>query len=263
MIYDPYKPFNPIYMGAAKALFGAGRGSYSAAGKYINSMLKSSGGPNVTTTQVRKRVKSKRKSFAARVRALEAYKHNTINDSVNAAAGITANTIYTNSITTKVTQGDTNADRTGDAIQLVALKIKGVINSATTAGAYGYRILVGWSTKQFNVSGSAAGLGLTDIFLPSTGANWTPSAIVNPKAFTVLHDSMVDINSQITATADLAQVDIKVPLSGKFEYVSSGSVYGKTRNLYLIVIPAVIGGTSGTTQCGSYAFNTDLIFQDQ
>lgn len=265
-MYDKSKSFSPAYIAAAKTLFGAGAMSYSAGNRYLNNAMANSigarsGGPNVVTTRVRRPMRGSRRSFAARVRSVAPYKHNTINDSTN-TSGMLSNNIYTNSLTTKIIQGDTNAQRTGDAVQLVALKIKGVINTPTTAGAYGYRVLVGYSTKQFNVSGSTSGLTATDIFLPSSGTLWQPGAIVNPKAFTVLHDSVIDINSLVTATADLAQVDIKVPVTGKFDYISDGSVYGKTRNLYMIVIAAVVGGSSGITACGTYALNTDLIFQD-
>lgn len=262
MIYEPYKKFSPSYVGLAKTLFGGGAASYAASNRYLNRQLGRSGGNAVNVSYVRKPRRGSKRTFAAKVRSLESYKHYPINDNVN-TANLVANTVYTTSVTTKVVQGDANYQRTGDAIQLVALKIKGVISSATAAGAYGYRVIVGYSTKQYNLSGSAAGLGMTDIFIPGTGTNWSPSAIINPKAFTCLHDSMIDINSQVTATSDLAQVDIKVPLSGKFDYITDGSVYGKTRNLYIIVIAAVIGGVTGTTSCGSYAFNSDLIFQDQ
>jgi len=143
------------------------------------------------------------------------------------------------------------------------LKIKGNIQSASTAGGYAYRIIVGYSTAQKNVTASSLGLVNTDIFLAGTGTNFIGGAIINPKAFTVLHDSVVDINSPVAATADIAQIDIKVPLSGKFDYIGENGVYGKVRNLYIVVIGAVIGGTTGTTACGSYFLNSDLVFQDQ
>jgi len=230
----------------------------SKANKQVSDAI--AGSNRVYTSRVARRIGSSR-SFAARVRSLSSYHHNNIADSSN-NTNMTHNSIYTTSITPKVGQGDSNAARNGDAIQLISLRVKGYISSDSNAGAFGYRILVGYHTKQFNVLASTSGLSATDIFLPSSGASWQPGAIINPKAFTCLYDSSVDINSAIASTVDLAQLDFKVPLSGKFEYISDGSVYGKTRNLYMIVIGGKHGGTAGVTSAGFFSLNTDLIFQD-
>jgi len=209
----------------------------------------------------RRRKTKSSNSFAARVRRLSSYKHNTIVDATNGGAML-HNNIYTTNITAKVTQGDTNADRSGDSIQLVALKLNGVIHSAAVSGAYTYRVLVGYSGEEYTSTFAATGLPSTEIFLPNGGTSFMAHAIVNPKAFTVLSDTCYDINSLVAAAADLISVNIKVNLSGKFPYQASASTFGKYKNLYVVVIGGVVGGTAGVTAAGSAFINTDLIFQD-
>jgi len=200
-------------------------------------------------------------SFAARVRSLEPYKHNTINDStINNT--LVHNSIFTTNLTSKITQGTANTDRIGDAVYLVSLKLKGLVNTPTTAGAYCYRVIIGWSGEEYNVSASTSGLTTAEIFLPTQGGNFPGGSNINPKAFTCLYDEFIDINSIVTAVADLQTMSIKVPLNQKFVYQASGSIYGKLKNLYLVVIAHVVGGTTGTTACGSMVLNADVVFQD-
>jgi len=216
---------------------------------------------NTMTVRRRALRRGSSNSFANRVRSLAPYKHNAIPDASNTAV-MTHNTIYTTSITAKVAQGDTNADRDGDAIILTAFKWSGVYNSPTTAGAYICRVLIGYSGEEYNVTGSNAGLIAAELFLPGTGGSFFARAIVNPKAFTVLSDTFYDVNSLITTTSDVKTVEGKIQLSGKFPYQQSTSAFGKFKNLYMVVISGVVGGVSGTTASGSFFINTDLIFQN-
>lgn len=202
----------------------------------------------------------KRTSFKERVMQIAPAFHKTIADNV-ATATILHNGIFSYNITAQVVQGTTNQDRVGDAIQLLALKLNGLVATGTPVGAYQIRVLVGWSGEEYNPATLGSGLGSSEIFLPGTGANYTTNSIVNPKAFTVIHDEVMDINS-VTANAELSNVMIKVPVRGKFSYQSSGSVYGKTRNLYLVVTGVVIGGTSGVTTVASFQSGIDLVFKN-
>lgn len=74
---------------------------------------------------------------------------------------------------------------------------------------------------------------------------------------------MIDINSLVATASDLKTIAFTVPLSGKFSYQASAAVFGKMKNLYIVVIAHVVGGVNGTTACGSMVLNTDLVFQDQ
>lgn len=189
--------------------------------------------------------------------------HDQQNDSLLQVFPMTHNTIYTNNITAQVIAGTTNQDRQGDAVYLIGLKVTGNFITATTAGAYRYRVMVVTSGEEYDF-GVAFGSGLTstEIFLPNSGAAVRPSAIVNTKSVTVLADEDFDVASQIAATSDIVSTKFYVPLKRKFEYQAQGSVYGKTKNIYLVIIGYVAGGTSGVTSAGGGYFNTDLIFKN-
>lgn len=184
--------------------------------------------------------------------------------------GETSPTLVHNTVTSMcptqgITQGDGNTNRDGDAIELEALKLKGSLVTATTAGAYQYRVMVGWSGEEFTTANIATGLvsaiGATELFLPST-QGWVNNALVNPKAFTILYDQTFDLNSQIAATQDIYNFNVTVPIHQGFSYQSSGSVQGKNRNLYVVVIGSVAGGTTGTTAAGQILLAYDLVFKN-
>jgi len=209
----------------------------------------------------RKRVARRRKTFAARVRNLAPYKHNTINDnSFNPT--LTHNTIYTTNITAQITQGDSITGRDGDAVILTSLKCKGAIQTAAATGAFMYRIIVCWSGEEYDLIGSSAGLSAGELFLGSQGGSFNCNSNCNPKSVTVLYDEHISINSLIATTSDVQQIFFSVPINQKFSYQSSGSRFGKMKNLYVVVIPSVVGGTSGVTSCGQVFFNTDMVFQN-
>lgn len=220
-----------------------------------------SGGSGVTTVQKKRRKAVGRyNSFAKRVLATEAAHHSTTSDtSCNQA--MLHNAIYTFGPTQTIVQGTNNTQRAGDEVYLCALKVSATIVTDTAAGAFSYRVMVGYSGEEYAAaSGFVSGLTLANLFLPNTGGANATTAIVNPKTFTVVDDRMVDINSLITATADLKTLAYTCSLNTKFPYKASGSVYGKTRNLYLVVIGFKAGG-SGATAVGTALFNTDLIFK--
>lgn len=211
-----------------------------------------------TMVTTRSRTRVNRTSFKKAVENIKPAKHY----SAETNATMTAGTIYTCSPTVVVTQGDLNSNRDGDAIILCSLKIKMNFFSDAVAGAYTYRILVGYSGEEYNASTfTSAALTSTELFLPNTAA-FATHGIINPKAFTVLHDETVDINSQIAATVDLATLAFTVNLANfHFLYQSSQSIYGKTKNLYIVILGNVAGGTPGTTATGSAILSYDLVFK--
>jgi len=142
------------------------------------------------------------------------------------------------------------------------LKIKNAIFSSTAAGAYQFRILVGYSGEEYTANNyTTTRLTATELFLPDT-FNWGVNGLINPKAFTCLYDSTVDINSQITGVADITNHAFTVDLGNQhFNYQSSGSTFGKTRNLYMLVIGCAAGGVSGVSPVGTINTAVDLIFK--
>lgn len=220
------------------------------------------GGIKSKTGTKRKRVGGKRQSFQKKVLALAGAKHWTV--SLNPSTK--HNNYYNFSPTVGVVTGTTNNTRIGDEIYLAALKVMASFCTDNTAGAYQYRIIVGFSTTQDTTAliGSAMPqtTQMTAMFLPNTGSNLQTTAIINPKTFTVLDDRTIDSNSQIAATQDIQCVNYTVPINQKFVYFGSTSAYGKTKNLYVLLFPIVLGGVNNVTLTGQHFISTDLIFKD-
>lgn len=224
------------------------------------SQIRGGNSQTLTTTRKRKRQPQRLSLKKAIINTFPA-KHYT----AEASVANTHNVILSMCPTQGITQGDGNTNRDGDRIFLEALKIKGQMQSATTAGCYSHRIIVGWSGEEYTTANIAnsfvAGLTAAEIFLPSTTTNWMPGALINPKAFTVLLDETYDINSQVTATQDGVSFAHTIPLKTDFSYQATASVQGKTRNLFVIVTGAVANGAGGTS-IGNHICSVDLIFKN-
>lgn len=218
------------------------------------------GGVTKQKSKQARRKYGRTKTFQERVRGMEPAKHNTINDST-AQATLTHQTIFTRDITQNITQGDGNANRDGDAIFIEAVKLNGFYQTAAATGAYQCRVLLGWSGEEYTIGAMGAGLTAAEVFLPNTGANWAAASIINPKAFTVLYDTTIVINSLTANAVDLESFQTTVPIKKKFSYQSAASVYGKVRNLYLVVVASVNGGTPASTAAGVCGVNIDTIFK--
>lgn len=197
---------------------------------------------------------------AALLKNLDSH-HATVSDGTAFAAAMVSNTLYTHNVTQNVPQGTTNATRIGDKIHMISYSYNGFITSNIAAGAYSYRVMLLWSGEEFSNTGLSSGLGSTQIFLPNSGTNMLATSLVNPKAVTVIDDFTVDINSQISATSDVVTWSRTIPIRKDFMYKSTGSTYGKTKNLYVVVMGYVSGGTTGVTGVGAIGFSDDLCFK--
>lgn len=215
------------------------------------------GTTSTIVTGKRKRATNKN-SFAAKLMKAQPAKHYANSSTFN----MTHNTLYTVVPTTGIVQGDTNAQRDGDFIHLAALKIKGAFISDTADGAYTYRILVGYTGEEYNLpTVFGSGLGSTELFITNTPAASVTFGIVNPKAFTVIYDQSLDINSLTATGSDLASFSFTCPLDKKFPYQADGSVFGKSQNLAIVVMAFKSGGVTGTTAAGGISLSYDLIFK--
>lgn len=216
--------------------------------------------PNSITYTKRPGNLRRRKSFKKRVKQTEPAKHYAGTTPVS----LVHNTGVTLIPTAGVVQGTSNSQREGDSIDLAALKIRGFYNSSSTAGAYTCRIIVGWTGEEYN-NGTvlASGLGSSEVFLANTVTSLVPAGIINPKAFTVLYDTVIDVNSLIAASLDIESFAFTVPLNDTtFPYQADASVFGKQKNLAVYVVAAVAGGTTGTTAAGGITMTYDLVFKD-
>lgn len=210
-----------------------------------------------TITKTRKRQRGSN-SVSKQIMRTMPSKQNTQDTS----ATLTHNTLVTLNLTQLIVQGQDNASRIGDSVNLSALKLKGSYFSAATAGAYQFRMLVGYSGEEISAATFTSGLGTSQLFLPNTATTFSTNGIVNPKAFTVLYDTTIDLNSQIANVVDIAAIVGTVSLNdAKFQYQSSASVYGKIKNLYIVCMAIVGAGSSGVTAAGTFVLGTDLIFK--
>jgi len=256
MYYDPYK---------AKK-FAQGIGGVMLATQLpqkVATNMAMRKGRSYTTTMKKKKTKSSTSSVKqVMLKSIDSH-HSTISDNVNilSGAGFTHNTMNTANLTAAITQGTANNNRLGDKIHLEKLVIEGIFAAPTTAGAYNYRIIVCWSGNEYGPVGLNSGIGSSEMFLPNTGAAFITNGIPNPKGPTVLWDARYDINSAISTTADIVTFRKVINLKQDFAYESSGAAYGKYKNLYVVVIGCVIGGSTGTTQVGNVAFATDVVFK--
>jgi len=264
MVYAPPMPYNPFgginpYALGITGLGLASMYSQKNAGRTAVGRRSFSGGGTNTLVRHKRKSFKKGKSFRMRVLAIEPAKHYSYQPN---QSPMTQNTLYTTIPTAGIVQGTSNATRIGDAISVEALKIRGQFQSAVAANLYSYRIIVGWTGEEFPLGTAfGSGLGVTEVFLPFTTLV-TVLSIVNPKAFTVLHDETIDINSSIPDTSEVVSFGTTVPIHQKFSYQSTASAQGKTKNLAVIIVGFVAGGATGVTSVGSCFTAMDLIFKD-
>lgn len=200
----------------------------------------------------------KRKSFKAKMYASKPAKHVTGEEGVTMAH----NTLYTLTPTAIPVQGDADNSRDGDSIVLCGLKLRGYYNTDTAANGYSFRVIVGYTGEEYANTVFGSGLGTSELFLPNTGGTSTVG-MINPKAFTVLHDEKFTCNSQITGVRDKLDYNIFVPLGDKlFYYQAGGSRLGKIRNLVVVICGDVIGGVSGVTAIGGTTITYDFVYKN-
>lgn len=204
-----------------------------------------------------------RSSFKTKMLASTPAKHYMTNDNQTAVVGALHNTLYTCNLTSAIVTGSADNQRIGDAVQLLSLKLNGLLSSnAATNQACQFRLIIGWSGEEFSLPNTfASGLGNTQVFQAGTGTAWQNTAIVNPKAFTVIDDRVITLNNSITGVADVQEIAYTVPCNTAFFYQSAASTLGKTRNLYAVFIACTLNGVTGVTNAGSIALSTDLIFK--
>jgi len=206
-----------------------------------------------------RRVKKNRKGLKNKILSLEPTKHYA-----NASAtALVSSAIYSVFPTVGIVQGTSGATRIGDSIELCALKIKGYYSSAATAGAYSFRIIVGYTGEEYNFPATLNNSGITaaEMFINNTPTNWATNGIINAQAFTCIFDQTMDVNSQIAATSDLSSYSFTVPLNKHFAYQSQGGVFGKYKNLCIAVVSDVVGGSGGSTSTGQTVLAYDLIYK--
>lgn len=210
-----------------------------------------------TLTQRRKPRRRQYRSFTRKVLNVFPAKHLTNTTTVTINNG----RIYTMNLTQQIAQGTGGSQREGDAVMLEALKVGGHFQTSTESNAFIFRVLVGYSGEEYNTAVLATGnLSVDELFQPNTAGQIT-AGIINPKAFTVLYDKVIDLNSQIDGDRTIQSIKDTIQLNKKFPYQSSGSIYGKSQNLYMVVCSNQ-PDTAIDVANGSAILSYDLIFKD-
>lgn len=237
-------------------------GKYAAMTMWPNrrsTALRTGRSRTLSITKTRRKKAYGRSSFKDQLYNNMAAKH------VNGEQGVTMvhNTLYTLVPTAIPTQGDSNSNRDGDAIVLCALKLNGFYNTDVAAGPYCFRVIVGFTGEEYSNTTFGSGIGTSDLFLPNTGGTVTTNGLINPKAFTCLYDEKYTVNSEIAATRSRVDYNIYVPLNNqKFYYQSAASALGKTKNLIVVIVGDIVGGTTGTTAVGGTSVSWDFIYKN-
>ena len=239
---------------AASTFFGADRAARKS--DTVSSMGGSSGshGQRYLTSKSKK----KKSNLKQKIINYKQAKHQAASDLCN----MLHSSIFVKSLTTLITQGDTISNRDGDEIYLEALKYAINIQAPATANGYSYRFMVILHDNEVTANWATGGLAVADLFLPGTEANWGANAIPNSKAVTVLHDEVLDINSQVAGAIDCYSIKGTVQLNRLFPYKASGSTWGKFKNLYMVLIGCSCAGTAGVTATGTAVVAYDLIFKN-
>lgn len=215
----------------------------------------------IRTIKKAKRRRAGYNTLKRQILNIESAKHMTDQPTAVPGGNMTMNTLYTYNVTSKVAQGTGVNQRIGDSIYLEALKIRGNYIVPQDAGGYVARILVGYSGEEYSATGFASGLGTGEVFHAPTANAWSPNGLINSKAFTVLYDQTIDINTLTTTNEELSSFVATVPLKKDHDYQAAASIYGKKTNLYIVVVGAAVGGSSGTTNVGNIIMSLDLIFK--
>lgn len=237
----------------------ANKRSVGSEGSYANKRMKTT---KYFNKGVNRRSTSSKKAAAPSevkkaILSMSATKHFTKTRGTN----MIMDEIYTYNITQHVVQGTNDQQRIGDEIYLTYLAVKGNFFSASTAGAYQYRVAIIQSGEEYATANfTNGGLSAPELWLPDTD-DYSTQAQFNPKSVTVLHDERIDINSTIPLTNDVAQFNFKVALNKKFQYQEPNSDFGKKYSIYAVIYGFVFGGTSYTTAVGQGSMSFDLGFK--
>lgn len=260
MYYTPYQ--GSKYRAAGYALTGSTLfGSNPNAPKVTQAM---SGSRSRSYTKTKRKNKGARSYTLTRaIRGTQPAKHCPFSD-IAITSGL-HNNIYTWGPSQAIVRGSANDQRIGDSCFLEALKLNfyGVSNAAIQK-AVELRIIVCYSGEEYSnaFTFTSSGLQPSEMFVTSALNGWMPNSLVNPKGITVLDDRTIVFNNSLSGIADMESLSYTVPLQTKFPYQSAGSIHGKNRNLYVVVMGSILDGVTNSTLAYSCNFSGDLIFKD-
>lgn len=185
----------------------------------------------------------------------------------NTPASWTHNTIYTFNPLSNIPIGAGENSRIGASIHVKSIRLN---YEFTTFGASNpddqVMVRLMW-VKNIAQGGSGTDipgsfLASSDLFLTTSGGNGIKN-IPDFTRSTVISDQIVRLPTSHVSGRYVAAVgscDMMVPF--QFHYNSPTSNYGKDYNYYLVLIPYVAAGTTGTTIAGTVRFDCLTNFTD-
>jgi hypothetical protein len=179
-----------------------------------------------------------------------------------AASGVTHNTIYTANVLNGISQGTGDGNRIGDSIHIDHITLNCLLDTATGSSnvvPVKLRVMLLACTAQYTQASFGSGLGSSDLFY-ATSTNLLISRL-NPRLCKLLCDEIIHIQPTVAAVGTVGYGHINCKVDAPFEF-RTGTQYGTAANLYLVTIPYVVGGTSGTTQAGAFAYDYAVTFRD-
>lgn len=189
---------------------------------------------------------------------------------INTKLGLapTAHTMYTYNVLDQITKGTDDENRIGEHIHLknFLLNIQTTssqIDQAVDNGVEKYmRIIALTDNAQYTGSGyPGTGFGYSDLFQHNDKTLNMVSPILKENV-TVLKDRVYKIcDGNLSKTIQSKHIKFNVPLNRNFVY-QDGSTYGKTWNLYIVVIVDVPTVTPATYINSVYSWGSHLNFSD-
>lgn len=176
-----------------------------------------------------------------------------------AVGGMARDVIYSYNVTAQIVQGTADGNRVGDKVQLKSVELRGNYYTDVAAAFYRFRVITFWSGEEYNPSVtaySAAGVSSGEIFVQPCNSNF--DGVINTKAVTLVSDRVYDINSLITAYNDGVTVTGAFNVKQNFPFQAAGSMFGKTKNLYIAVIASWVSANAGPPAT-SGAFGSSIV----
>jgi hypothetical protein len=170
-------------------------------------------------------------------------------------------TVYSFNPLSVITPGTGSSQRIGAGIRLKGLSFKFNIMSNNTFTNQGvWRILLVASTYQGGLPNFGAVLNTGHLFYATTGLDFT-AAHVDSRIAKVVCDELVHVVPTISGSFAFMNGFIDCSVDIPYEYQTTSS-YGVNSNLYLVVIPSLAYGTTGSTVCGSITGESLICWAD-
>lgn len=164
----------------------------------------------------------------------------------------THDTLYSYNPLSVIVNGTGPSQRIGSAIKLKGISFRFTVDgvvSSTTANPTIWRVMLVASTVQGNVANFGTVLGSSNLFF-STAVTLPVNSHVDSRVAKLICDQTFETKPRIAATPDNLAGFVDCEINMPFEF-QSGSVFGVSSNLYLVVTPHVAAGVSGTTVAGN------------